>query len=88
MNAIADEARSLPTPAETLDAIALLHASGVGSANTKSKHKINVEQRGAFVKVYSRSISTLYRKLEQNLTFFFVRKEYNRLLNKNSALIG
>lgn len=31
MNAIVGEPRNPPTPAETLDAIALLHASGVGS---------------------------------------------------------
>lgn len=42
MDAIVDEPRSPPTPAETLDAIALLHASGVGSAN-EQVHKINEE---------------------------------------------
>jgi len=39
MDAIVDELCSWLTPAETLDAIALLHASGVGSAKNIRKIK-------------------------------------------------
>jgi len=39
MDAIIGELRSPLTPSETLDAIALLHASGVGSIK-KKEHKI------------------------------------------------